>query len=122
MTERMNNLLKLEEVGQFVLSLILFGQLDFSWWVFPALILLPDLAMIGYLFNPKTGAFLYNLVHHKLLAIALWGLGYWLKVPGLSLAGVILLGHSAIDRTLGYGLKYGESFQSTHLGKIGKNA
>ncbi|MGB0176501.1 MAG: DUF4260 family protein, partial [Owenweeksia sp.] len=48
MTKEMNTLLKLEEVGQFLLSIILFSQLDYAWWVFPACILLPDLSMIGY--------------------------------------------------------------------------
>jgi hypothetical protein len=38
----------------------------------------------------------------------------------LQLIGVILLGHSSLDRALGYGLKYEDSFQNTHLGRIGK--
>ncbi len=32
----------------------------------------------------------------------------------------IQLGHSAMDRVFGYGLKYTTGFQDTHLGKIGK--
>jgi hypothetical protein len=36
------------------------------------------------------------------------------------LAGTILLGHSSLDRVLGYGLKYPDSFQNTHLGVIGR--
>jgi hypothetical protein len=31
-----------------------------------------------------------------------------------------LFGHSAFDRMLGYGMKYTDSFQHTHLGLIGK--
>ncbi|HAJ82707.1 MAG TPA: DUF4260 domain-containing protein, partial [Zunongwangia profunda] len=53
---KMSNLIKLEEVGQFLLSLLLFNQLDYAWWVFPACLLLPDLSMLGYLINPKIGA------------------------------------------------------------------
>ena len=115
----MNNLLKLEELGQFLLSILLFSQLDYAWWVFPACILLPDLSMIGYLANPKTGALIYNFSHHKLLAIMVLGLGFWLNNPSITLAGIILFGHSALDRMLGYGLKYPDHFKNTHLGWIG---
>lgn len=116
----MNNLLKLEEVGQFLLAIILFSQLEYAWWVFPACLLLPDLSMVGYLVNPKAGAGLYNLFHHKLLAVLVLFLGFWLDNAPLTLAGVILFGHSAMDRIFGYGLKFNDSFKHTHLGWIGK--
>lgn len=115
----MKNLLKLEEFGQFLFSIILFNQLDYAWWVFPACILLPDLSMIGYAFNTKTGAWVYNFFHHKLIAIAVIGLGFWLNNSLLTLVGVILFGHSSMDRMFGYGLKFEDSFQNTHLGLIG---
>jgi len=120
MKNGMNNLLKLEELGQFLLSIILFNQLDYAWWIFPAFILLPDLSMIGYLANPKTGAWLYNFLHHKLVAITILILGFWLNYSLLTLAGVILFGHSAVDRIFGYGLKFNDNFKNTHLGWIGK--
>lgn len=115
----MTSLLKLEELGQFLLSILLFNQLDYTWWVFPACILLPDLSMIGYLANPKIGAWIYNLFHHKLIAIIVLSFGFWLDHSLLSLVGIILFGHSAIDRIFGYGLKYKENFKSTHLGWMG---
>lgn len=37
-------------------------------------------------------------------------------VPLLSLIGIVMLAHSSLDRVLGYGLKYPDSFQRTHLG------
>lgn len=117
----MKNLLKLEEVGQFLLSIILFGQLDYAWWVFPACLLLPDLSMIGYVVNPKIGAWIYNFFHHKLLAIVILFLGFWANTPWLTLTGVILFGHSAMDRVFGYGLKLDNNFKNTHLGWIGKD-
>ncbi len=120
MTRQMTTLLKLEELGQFLLSIILFTQLDFAWWVFPACLLLPDLSMIGYLANTKTGAWLYNFFHHKLVAVGVYFVGIWLDHSFVTLAGVILFGHSAMDRIFGYGLKYGDSFKHTHLGWIGK--
>lgn len=116
----MNQLLKLEELGQFLLSILLFTQLDYSWWIFPICIFLPDLSMIGYLFNTKIGAWFYNVFHHKLIAIVTLILGIWLSSPLLTLAGVILFGHSALDRFFGYGLKFNDNFKNTHLGWLGK--
>lgn len=118
----MANLLKLEELGQLLLSIILFSQLDYAWWVFPLCILLPDLSMAGYLANPRLGAWIYNLFHHKLLAVAVFLAGIASGIPLLTLAGIILFGHSAMDRIFGYGLKYNDDFKNTHLGRIGKQS
>lgn len=118
----MKNLLKLEALGLFMLSIILFHQFtDYAWWVFPLLILLPDISMLGYLANPKTGSILYNLFHHKLAAILIFTLGLLIKNEGLILTGIILFGHSSMDRIFGYGLKYDDDFKHTHLGWIGVN-
>ena len=116
----MNNLLKLEECSLFGLSLFLFSQLDYGWGWYALLFLAPDLSMAGYLANPRVGAWAYNLVHHKGLAVALYMLGYLLAVPWLMFVGTILLGHSSLDRVFGYGLKYPDAFQNTHLGRIGR--
>jgi hypothetical protein len=116
----MNILLKLEEVAIFLFCIFLFNLLNFEWWWFPALLLLPDIGMIGYLINPKIGAFTYNLLHHRLVAslIAFYALtygdDYW------KLIAIIFFAHISFDRTLGYGLKYNDSFSNTHLGRIGK--
>lgn len=117
----MNKLLKIEELGQFLLSIVLFSQLNFNWWLFPALILLPDLSMLGYLINTKTGAWIYNFFHHKMLTVLLLSIGFWFDISLLSLSGVILFGHSAMDRIFGYGLKYSDDFKHTHLGWIGRD-
>ena len=45
----MKTLIKLEEVMMFVLGIFMFGLLGYSWWWFVALILLPDIGMVGYL-------------------------------------------------------------------------
>ncbi|GGD51979.1 hypothetical protein GCM10011514_15290 [Emticicia aquatilis] len=116
----MKKLLILEEIAQFLLGIFLFSQLNFAWWWFPALILVPDFSMVGYLINPKIGAWLYNFFHHKLLAVIVFVLGYYVDSQYVILAGVILFAHSAMDRIFGYGLKYEDAFSNTHLGKIGK--
>ena len=117
----MKNLLKLEELFLFGLALFLFSKLGFYTWGWYALwFFAPDLSMIGYLANPRFGAWTYNLIHHKGLSVALYVLGYLFSTPWLMFAGTILLGHSSLDRVLGYGLKYPDAFQNTHLGRIGK--
>jgi len=116
----MKILIKIEELFLFGLSLILFSRLDFRWGWYAILFLAPDLSMLGYLANPQVGAWTYNLIHHKGLAVALYVLGYLSSVPWLTFAGTILLGHSSLDRVFGYGLKYPDAFQNTHLGRIGR--
>lgn len=112
-------LLRLEELGVFLFSIYLFSTLPYPWWFFPALFFAPDLAMLGYALGPGAGARIYNVVHHRALALALFVVGVGMDVPWLSLAGAILLGHSSLDRVLGYGLKYADAFAHTHLGWIG---
>lgn len=116
----MKNTLRLEELAMFALALYLNSFLPFAGWVFWALLLAPDLSMLGYLVNTRVGAITYNLIHHKALAIALYIAGYFLTIHELTLAGVVLLAHSSMDRVFGYGLKYADDFKHTHLGWIGK--
>ncbi|GAB2581909.1 DUF4260 domain-containing protein [Spirosoma areae] len=114
----MKTLLKSEELIQFLGAIYLFSRLNFAWWWFPALLLLPDISMIGYLINPAIGAVLYNLVHHKGLGIVLGLLGLMTGNQNLMLAGVILFAHASMDRVAGYGLKYFDSFKHTSLGNL----
>ncbi len=116
----MKNLLRFEEFLLFGLSLLLFSQLDYGWGWYALWFLAPDLSMLGYLANPRVGAWTYNLIHHKGLAVAVYVVGYLLISPWLMFAGTILLGHSSLDRVFGYGLKYPDAFQNTHLGRIGR--
>jgi len=116
----MKNLLKLEELFLFGLALFLFSGLDYGWGAYALLFLAPDLSMIGYLMNPRVGAWTYNLIHHKGLSAALYVLGALTANPALMFAGTLLLGHSSLDRVFGYGLKYPDAFQNTHLGRIGR--
>lgn len=115
----MKTVLKLEEILMFVLGIYLFNQLDYAWWWFLVLILAPDIGMIGYLFNNKIGALTYNLFHHKGLAILVYLAGVYFSIPLCQLIGIILFSHSALDRAMGYGLKFDKGFKFTHLGEIG---
>ena len=115
----MKNLLKLEEAAMFSFSIVLFTQTDFAWWWYALLIFAPDIGMVGYAAGQKTGAWIYNFFHHKAVALLFLCLGFYAGNAWIELAGIILFGHSSLDRILGYGLKYLDSFQHTHLGWIG---
>lgn len=116
----MQKVIKLEELGLFILGIYFFNQLEYACWWFLALILVPDLSMIGYVFGDKIGAFCYNVAHHRGLAIAVYLVGIYCSNEVIQLSGVILFAHSSMDRILGYGLKYETGFKFTHLGEIGK--
>lgn len=115
----MKKVLQLEELAQFIGSMYAFSLLDFAWWWYPALIITPDIGMIGYLVNTKIGAFTYNLFHHKGIAALFLVLGLYSMNQTILLTSIILFGHASMDRIFGYGLKYTDSFKHTHLGQIG---
>jgi hypothetical protein len=112
----MKTILRLEELAMFGLSVYAFTQTDFAWWWWFVLILAPDIGMLGYIFGNRAGAFTYNAFHHKAIAITIFLLGLYLPNTWLEIAGIMMFGHSSLDRMLGYGLKYSDSFRHTHLG------
>ena len=117
----MKSILKIEELAMFILGVILFNQLNYEWWWFLVLILLPDIGMLGYIVNTKIGAIVYNIFHHKGLALCLYFFGIYTEIELLKLIGIILFAHASMDRIFGYGLKFSDAFTNTHLGSIGKN-
>ena len=116
----MNILLRLEGTFYAIAALLLYWQQGFSWVLFAALILVPDLSMIVYLAGPRIGAISYNIFHATPLP---WVLLLAAHLSGntvmLSIA-LIWFAHIGIDRALGYGLKYMSGFKDTHLGRIGR--
>ena len=105
----------------FAASIFAFSNTSFSWWWYPALILLPDIGMLGYVVNTRIGALTYNLFHHKAIALGVWILGLYMGNEWIELSGIILFGHASMDRIFGYGLKYPDHFQHTHLGWLKQN-
>lgn len=114
--------LKTEEAMMLAGGLFLFHESHYSWMWFWILFLAPDLGMLGYLVNSTVGAISYNLFHHKGIAVLIYIIGFYSSSPQLEFAGILLFAHSSFDRMLGYGLKYTDSFNHTHLGMIGKKA
>lgn len=124
----MRTLLSLEELAQLLFIIVVLAMKGVAWWIYLVLFIGPDIGMLGYLVNTRVGAFTYNLTHHKGLAILLMLFGLIAEVgnmltnvqSGFFLAGLVMYGHSSMDRMLGYGLKFGDNFHHTHLGWIGK--
>jgi uncharacterized membrane protein SpoIIM required for sporulation len=116
----MKNILKLEELAMFSLSIWALYFLNAEWWYYLLLLLGPDISLIGYAGGNKMGAIIYNLFHHKGVAVILFVTGLLLPDKVIEITGIILFGHSSMDRMFGYGLKLKEGFKHTHLGLIGK--
>jgi hypothetical protein len=100
--------------------LYLAGPEILPWWAALLVFFAPDLSFAGYALGPRIGALLYNAVHIYGFGAALLALGVVLSVPLLAALGALWLAHSGFDRMLGYGLKAPESFNETHLGRIGR--
>ena len=116
----MKNIIQLEEAAMFGLSIYFLNSADAEWWWYLLLILGPDISMLGYAAGDRTGAVVYNLFHHKGVAVAVFMAGIFAPHLLLQVIGVVLFGHSSMDRMFGYGLKTAKGFKYTHLGIIGK--
>ena len=119
----MKTLFKIEEAAMLGLCIYILVSLKVPWWAYILLAVGPDISMLGYLMGNKAGADCYNLFHHKGIAIAVFMIGIILNDPAgdiVSTAGIVLFGHSSMDRMFGYGLKLQQGFKYTHLGIIGK--
>jgi hypothetical protein len=68
--------------------------------------------------NRGAGSVAYNLAHTSSLPLLLGLAGLLLAAPlGVQLA-LIWLAHIGMDRAVGYGLKYRDSFKHTHLSAV----
>ncbi|QSR84705.1 DUF4260 family protein [Methylacidimicrobium sp. B4] len=113
-------LLRGEGLAVALASGVAFGSLGQSWLLFAGLFLLPDLSLLAYLAGSRLGAAAYDALHTYLAPILLFGAGAALGAPtGMAIA-LIWSAHIGFDRALGFGLKYGDGFGSTHLGTLGR--
>ncbi|MER9330913.1 DUF4260 domain-containing protein [Mesorhizobium sp. M0488] len=102
-----------------VASVVFYGSVGVSWWLFGLLILAPDLSMLGYLAGPRVGAAAYNALHVLIFPLLLAFAGGIFGNTMATAIALVWIVHIAIDRALGYGLKLSTGFQDTHLGRIG---
>lgn len=111
---------KAESFFIFAAACAAYYHFGFSWILFSLLILAPDILMVGYLVNAKVGARVYNIGHIYAAPVILLSLHYLAGLPYLLPISIIWIAHIAMDRTLGFGLKYESGFKDTHLGKINR--
>jgi len=115
MSTSIRNTLKLEGFTVLGLSILLYASFGSGWLLFAALILLPDLFMLGYLAGPNVGATTYNIAHSYPLPAVLLVTGLLTSTTLVLSIGLIWFAHIGLDRMLGYGLKYHDAFKHTHL-------
>jgi Domain of unknown function (DUF4260) len=117
----LRGLLRLEGLCELIVALALYAHVSGSWVTFAIVFFGPDLALLGYLVNARTGAVAYNVTHSYIgpALVALAGLTF--APPALPFA-LIWAAHIGFDRTLGYGLKSRAGFAQTHLGLIARGA
>jgi hypothetical protein len=114
---------RLEGLALAIISAVLYARTGASWWLFAALWLLPDLSMLGYLRTPCIGARVYNAFHSYVPPATLALFAFLAHTSALLVPlALIWANHIAVDRALGYGLKYADGFGWTHLGRLGKSS
>jgi len=118
MLTRPTLLLRLEDAFLLATTVLLYAHFRLSWLLFAVLFFVPDISMLGYLANPRTGAALYNLGHWVALPLGLLAFGYIQHQTSLIAISLIWIGHVTFDRALGYGFKYPTAFKDTHIQRI----
>ena len=113
-------LLRIEALLLFAASIAVFSLQRLDWWIYPLLLLVPDIFMLGYLRNTRVGAFFYNIGHSTPVPTVLLISGLIASNNWLVAIAAIWFGHIGWDRMLGYGLKYNDSFKHTHLSDLTK--
>ncbi|HTJ25701.1 MAG TPA: DUF4260 domain-containing protein [Candidatus Limnocylindria bacterium] len=113
--------LRLEGALEFAVAIALYAHVSGAWLIFASAFLAPDLAMLGYLVDARTGAAVYNAAH-SYVGPALVGLCGITFAPAALPFALIWAAHIGFDRALGYGLKSRSGFRATHLGPIGHGA
>jgi hypothetical protein len=111
-------LLHLEGVLVFAAAIVAFAHLGGNGWLFIALLLVPDLAMLGYLVNTRVGSILYDAVHTYVAPGILAAIGLATQQSLIVHLALIWLAHIGMDRAVGYGLKYPTTFKDTHLQRV----
>ena len=96
-----------------------FVELRFDWWWLVVLFLAFDVSMVGYVHSPRVGAWTYNTVHTYALPAGVGVAAVATESRGLAFLALVWAFHIAVDRGLGYGLKFRDRFTHTHLGEIG---
>lgn len=96
------NILRLEWLFFFLVSIFFYHALHGNWLLFILLLFVPDISMVGYLKDKKLGATIYNLGHSYILGIASSLIGLHIGNDTLLWIGLIQTAHVGLDRMLGF--------------------
>lgn len=111
-------MLRLESLVVFILFIVLYAYFNGNFWQFLLLLLLPDVSFIAYMLNRKAGRVVYNIAHTYTTAILMGALWIVAGIDWMLPLALIWGAHIAMDRVVGYGLKYSTENKDTHLQRL----
>ncbi|HSC60625.1 MAG TPA: DUF4260 domain-containing protein [Rhizomicrobium sp.] len=114
-TGGVKTLLQFEGLAMLAASAGLYRHIGGDWKLFALLILVPDVAFLGYLFGPRVGAIGYNIMHAMIGPLLLAGWGVMSDSHIAIAVSLIWMAHIGFDRAIGAGLKYATGFGDTHI-------
>lgn len=115
-TGGVRNALRLEGLVVFAAATIAYWQTGGTWWVYFVLFLWPDLSFIVYAMNKRAGVLAYDAVHTYTGPLVLGTLAFFAGWAPVLLFALIWAAHIGLDRLVGYGLRYPDAPDVTHLG------
>ncbi|MED3079663.1 DUF4260 domain-containing protein [Bacillus wiedmannii] len=107
-----------EGIVVFVATIYAYSIYEFSWIIFFAFFLAPDVSMLAYGINNRVGAKIYNICHTYIISILIAIVGVYFKIDTVIMIGLIWTAHIGMDRMFGYGLKYETGFKDTHIQRL----
>ncbi|HEY1760886.1 MAG TPA: DUF4260 domain-containing protein [Bryobacteraceae bacterium] len=108
-------LLRIEGGGVLIASAYAYHRSSGSWGLFALLFLVPDLSIVGYLIDARTGSITYDAIHTYVGPLLLAAYSLATDHHTAFLIALIWIAHIGFDRLLGFGLKYPTGFKNTHL-------
>jgi hypothetical protein len=113
-------LLRLEALLVLLITLICYSGLHGSWLLFLVLFLVPDVSLLGYLAegNGRFAATFYNALHCYAVPLGLALIAWRLNSAVTERITVIWVAHIALDRFIGFGLKYAQAANPTHMQSV----
>lgn len=111
-------LLRAEGVAVAGAAVGLYFHAGYPWWLLVALVLTPDLSMLGFLAGSTIGAVTYNTAHTYAIPVVLGAVGVIVGADLAAELALIWFVHIGVDRAIGYGLKYPSGFKDTHLQRV----
>ena len=119
MAERLPRiLLHVEGAALGVAAIALYFERGESLLLFVALILAPDVSLLGYLAGGRAGAVAYDFAHTLSVPLVLGLAGYLAGSDLVVAIALVWIAHIGVDRAIGYGLKYPTGFKDTHLQRV----